>query len=174
MLLSAKRRIAPIAVLLLICSAAAMGGPITVMPAVTQNGSMFHYDYTVANMTGLDLAVLDIAVPGGPTVFSLVAPTGFQTAFDSGLGLVSFLEDTAVFGATPISGFAFDSSLGPGSTSFTATLLDAQFNVSTMTGSTTGPAGGAVPEPGSLSLLAGGALLLWMHRRRADRLTSRS
>jgi hypothetical protein len=170
----AKKRPALIAFLLLVSSAVAVGGPILVSPVVTQNGSMFHYDYTISNATGLDLAVLDIAVRAGLAISGLEAPFGFESAYDPGLGLVSFLENTAVFGATPLSGFAFNASLGPSSTSFKGTLVDGKSNVSTMSGSTTGPAGAGVPEPGSLYLLAGGVPLLLLYRRCASRRVAKS
>jgi len=161
-----KKRLAPTIGLLLFTSALAFGDPITVSPVVTQSGSTFHYDYSISNTTGLDLPVLDVAVTPGPTVTNLMAPAGFQSAFDSVLGLVSFLEDTDVFSPSPISGFMFDSLVGPSSTSFTATLLDANFNVSTMSGSTIGPAGSAaVPEPASLWLLAIAFCLLGLSAR---------
>jgi hypothetical protein len=174
MSLSAQKRPALLALLLLVSSAVAVGGPIWVSPVVTQDGSIFHYNYTISNGTGLDLAVLDITVRTGLAISGLEAPFGFEAAYDPGLGLVSFLENTAVFGATPLSGFAFNASLGPSSTSFTGTLVDANSNLSTMSGSTTGPAGAGVPEPGSLYLLAGGASLTVLYRRRVFRCVAKS
>jgi len=54
------------AILLLISSGLCVAGPITVTPVVTPiAGPAFEYDYTVTNMTGLDLPVLDIAVGSG-------------------------------------------------------------------------------------------------------------
>lgn len=132
--------------------AAAYGAPIIVTPAVTTVGSLFHYNYTITNPTGLELAVLDITVArGAGTIQNLVVPVGFSKQFDSVLGLVSFLEDTSTFGATPISGFMFDSPFAPRATSFNGTLLDANFNLSNMGGTTQGP---AVPEPGYFPVLS--------------------
>src|SRR5215467_13093227 len=84
---------------------------IIVTANVTPNGGLFQYDYSIANQTADDLPVLDIAVTPHITIGDLTAPTGFETAYDSGLGLVSFLENTASFGSTPLSGFMFDSSV---------------------------------------------------------------
>lgn len=155
------------ATLLLISSGLCVADPITVTPVVTPiAGPAFQYDYTVTNMTGLDLPVLDIAVGSGATISGLTAPAGFMSAYDPVLGLVSFLEDSLVFGTTPISGFLFDSPIGPSPTTFTATLLDANFDVSTMSGPTIGPVAAAstIPEPGSAYLLAGAACLLLLRR----------
>jgi hypothetical protein len=152
------------AILLLISSGLCVASPITVTPVVTPIGPAFQYDYTVTNMTGLDLPVLDIAVGTGAPISGLTAPAGFDSAYDPVLGLVSFLEDFNVFGTTAVSGFIFDSPLGPSPTTFTATLLDANFNVSTMSGPTTGPVAATVPEPASMYLLAGAACLLFLRR----------
>jgi hypothetical protein len=152
----------PVALVLL--SAVMRGAPITVIPTVTANGSLSRYNYSITNPTGNDLAVLDLIVtPGAATIQNLITPAGFKSAYDPVLGLVSFLEDTAFFGATSLSGFAFDSPFRSGPTTFTGTLVDANFNVSTATGATTGP---VVPEPGYLPLLALGAPLFWFLQRR--------
>jgi hypothetical protein len=168
MLRLAKKRLTPVVVLFLVCSGWAVADEIMVSATVTPNGASFNYDYTVTNLTGFDLPVLDINVGTGATISGLSAPDGFMSAYDSGLGLVSFLEDSNVFGSTPLSGFMFDSLVAPGPTTFTATLLDANANLITSSGPTTGPA--AVPEPGFAPLLAIGAgLLLLVHRKRASR-----
>jgi hypothetical protein len=168
MLRLAKRRLTPVVVLLLVCSGWAVADPVTVSATVTPNGASFDYDYTVTNLTGFDLPVLDIVVRAGTTISSLSAPAGFLSAYDSGLGLVSFLEDSNVFGSIPLSGFMFDSPVPPGPTTFTANLLDANANLITSSGPTTGPA--VVPEPGFAPLLAiGTGLLLLVHRKRASR-----
>ena len=145
-------------------SAGLEAAAITVTPSVTPDGALFHYNYTVVNATGDDLPVLDIVVqPGIAGITKLAAPSGFTSAYDSNLGLVSFLEDTALFGAAPIAGFSFDSPLAPRVSSFNATLLDANFNVITVSGPTTGP---VVPEPGSLPLLSLIACTALIFRRR--------
>lgn len=139
-------------------------GPITVTGGVTTIGPLFQYDYTVTNNSGDDLEVLDIAVPPGTAITGLTATAGFDDAYDPILGLVSFLENTSTFGTTPISGFIFDSLLPPGPTTFNGTLLDANFNVVTIAGFTTGPVAAATPEPGYLLLLAFGVpLFLYRH-----------
>src|SRR5450432_4869040 len=77
-------------------------GAITVTNSVNEVGPLFHYNYTVSDGTGL-LAVLDIAVTPGIAISGLTAPGGpsaFTTAYDPILGLVSFIENGAVFTPT--------------------------------------------------------------------------
>lgn len=136
-------------------------GAITVTAVVTQIGPLFQYDYTVADETG-QLAVLDIGVSPGVAISGLTGPGGsadFQTAYDSVLGLVSFIENGAVFTASPLSGFIFDSPTPPGASTFGVTLFDG----ATGGGNVEGP---VVPEPSSLPLcaLGGAALLFWRKR----------
>lgn len=136
-------------------------GVITVTDQVTPVGSLFQYDYTVSDTTGL-LAVLDIAVSPGIAISDISAPGGsaaYETAYDSVLGLVSFLENNAVFPSSPEPGFMFDSPVGPGDSTFGVTLYDG----TTGTGSVTGP---VTPEPASLTLFGlGGAVLLAGRKR---------
>jgi hypothetical protein len=149
-------------------------GPITVTDVVTPIGSLFQYDYTVADGTG-ELAVLDIAVQPNVPISGLTAPGGsfgFTSTTDtvgSGSGeqeFVSFLENNAIFSSSPESGFIFDSSVAPGASTFGVTLFDG----------TTGTGGGitapvATPEPSYLPLcgLGGAALLFWRKRLSASR-----
>jgi PEP-CTERM motif-containing protein len=141
-------------------------GTITVTDVVTPIGPLFQYDYTIADGTG-QLAVLDIAVTPGITISGLTGPGGpadFETAYDSVLGLVSFVENNSVFSATPESGFIFDTSVPPGASTFDVTLFDG----TTGSGSVEGP---VVPEPSTLPLcaLGGAALLFWRKRLLASR-----
>jgi len=138
-------------------------GPITVTSTVTPLGPLFQYNYTITNNSGDDLEVLDIAVTPGIAITGLTAAAGFTDAYDPILGLVSFLENTSTFGPTPISGFIFDSSLAPRPTTFNGTLLDANFNIVNLGGTTTGP---VAPEPGYLPLLIVGVpLFLYRYGR---------
>jgi hypothetical protein len=140
---------------------------------VTMSSGMFQYDYTIVNGSGEDLPVLTIDVTPGITVSELSAPGGpsaFETAYDSVLGTVSFLENAATFSSTPESGFTFDSPVGPGNTMFAATLQNlSTFEVTTDFGTTQGPV--ATPEPSSLLPVAcvGVALLFWRKRSLASR-----
>jgi hypothetical protein len=136
-------------------------GTITVTDVVTKIGPVFQYDYTVADGTG-QLAVLDIGVSPGVAISGLEAPGGpaaFETAYDSVLGLVSFIENGTVFPASPLSGFIFDSPVPPAASSFGVTLFDG----ATGSGSVRGP---VVPEPSLLPLCAlFGAALLFLRKR---------
>jgi hypothetical protein len=134
-------------------------GTITVTSTVNPIGLLFQYNYTVSDGTG-QLAVLDIAVTPGIAISGLTAPGGaaaFTTAYDSVLGLVSFIENGAVFTSTPESGFIFDSWVAPSASTFGATLFDG----TTGSGHVQGPV--IVPEPSSLTLCAFSlaALLFW-------------
>ena len=140
-------------------------GNITVTDVVTRIGPLFQYDYTVADGTG-QLAVLDIGVTPGIAISGLTGPGGpadFETAYDSVLGLVSFLENGSVFSSSPESGFIFDSTVPPGASTFGVTLFDG----TTGSGSVQGP---VVPEPSLLPLcaLGGAALLFWRKRMPAS------
>ena len=128
---------------------------LTVSPTVTPNAGLFTYSYSVANNTPDDPFVIDIPVPKGNAITSLMAPAGFISAYDSGLGLVSFLEDSSLFTSTPTSGFSFVSPTGPGSAMFAATTLSSStFNLYTISGQTMAPvAATATPEPGYIGLL---------------------
>jgi hypothetical protein len=143
-------------------------GPITITDTVAPLGPLFQYNYTIANTSGDDLAVLDIAVTPGISITGLTTPAGFSDAYDPILGLVSFLENSSAFGPAPISGFIFDSSLAPLPTTFNGTLLDSNFNVVTIGGSTTGP---VVPEPGYMLLLVF-AVPLFLQRHGRPRLSN--
>ncbi len=140
-------------------------GTITVTDVVTPIGPLFQYDYTVADGTG-QLAVLDIGVTPGIPISGLTGPGGpadFEAAYDSVLGLVSFLENGAAFTASPEPGFIFDSPVAPGAGTFGVTLFDGN----TGSGKVQGP---VVPEPSLLPLcaLGGAALLFWRKRSLAS------
>jgi len=144
-------------------------GTVTVTDVVTPiGGSLFQYDYTVADETGL-LAVLDIAVTPGIDVSGLTAPGGafdFTSTIDTvdtpegREEFVSFLENNGTFTAAPESGFIFDSPIAPRASTFDVTLFDGT------TGSGNVQAPIATPEPSSLPLcaLVGAALLFWRKR----------
>ena len=154
------------AVFFFVTSASALAGLIDVTPTITANGALTHYAYTIANNTADDPFVIDIPVAKGlGVVLNLTAPVGFTKAYESVLGLVSFLEDTAFFTSTPKGGFSFDSAIKPQAVQFQATVLGGVgiYNLS-------GPTMSAqVPEPGYLpaflSLLVAAPLL----RRRIRR-----
>jgi hypothetical protein len=148
-----------------------LAGTISVTSMVTPIGSLYQYDYTVADGTG-ELAVLDIGVTPGITISDFAVPGGpdaFSTAYDSVLGLVSFLENNSIFADIPTSGFSFQSPVAPAPSNFFVTLFDG----TTGTGSVLGPVvqTGVVPEPGSLTLclLSGAALLFWRKKLLAFR-----
>jgi hypothetical protein len=150
-------------------SGVAQAALIAVTPTVTPEGSLYEYDYSIINNSGDYMPVLDITVAPGTAILDLTAAPGFDDAYDPVLGLVSFLENTNVFGPTALSGFIFESPLSPGTTTFDATLLDANFNVSTAGGPTIGPVAASTPEPGYLPLLACGVPVFLFLRRRSGK-----
>lgn len=153
-------------VLFLATSTFATADQVVVAPTVTPIAGGYEYSYTITNNTPDDPFIIDIPVPADPAaVTDLTAPVGFTAAFDSGLGLVSFLEDTNFFTSTPQSGFFFDSPDGPGSVTFQATVI------STDTGglyTVSGPTMAPVPEPAYLSLCIL-PVLAWLQMRRRSR-----
>ena len=158
-----------VAALLAATSLVATADPIVVSATVTTAGPLYHYAYVITNNTADDLILVDIPVPMDPmAVFDIVAPAGFTNAFDSGLGLVSFLEDSSFFTASPTGGFSFDSPDGPAASIFDGTLLGGG-GLYDLKGPTTSPA--MVPEPGYalVCAIALGALAALLHRRRKMR-----
>jgi hypothetical protein len=155
-------RLATAVALVCFTSTLAMAGSITVTPTITAMAGIFHYDYSIANTTPNDVFLIDIPVPPSATAIqNLTAPAGFVSAFDSGLGLVSFLENTSLFGSIPMGGFAFDSALAPGMATFQASFVNSTGGIETFSGATMAP----VPEPGSMGLLAMSMLALMLGRR---------
>jgi hypothetical protein len=140
-------------------------GSVTVTDAVTQIGSLWQYDFTVADDSLAGLAVLDIEVTPGIGITSLTTPGpagSFSTAYDSVLGLVSFLPNDSAFAATPTSGFAFDSTVAPAPDAFGVTLFDGAAQTSAK-GAIQGP---IAPEPSSIVLSALGLCAALVFQRR--------
>jgi len=133
---------------------------------ITFTGGLFSYNYSITNLSGADLAVVNLdglpMVPGA--LSNLSAPAGFQISpYDPGVGIESFLSNTQAFtSGSTISGFSFTSAFGPGTVAFDT--LDN--NGGTFNGTTLAP----VPEASTLVSLGAGVLLLTfavVRRRRA-------
>jgi hypothetical protein len=154
---------AVIATLMLGASIEAAQAQLSLDPTVTPISGGFRYEYTVNNNTAADYSIVNINTVAQLDAIAITDfPTGFNALYDSGLGIVSFFEDTSTFAAmTSVSGFAFESPFGPGQVSFDA--------LETLTGDmTNGVTIAAVPEPGSLALwgACGAVGLLILRRRR--------
>ena len=154
--------------LMLCLGSAALAQAPTVIPAFTFSGGVYHFNYTVTNNSTNDLFDVSLHVPtGAGIIFNLTAPAGYQAAYDSGLGLVDFLEDSSIFATgTPVSGFTFDSRLQPGRNQIDGLTVDSNGNIITTSfiGTT------VTPEPGTFALLGAavsvGAVVM---RRRKSR-----
>lgn len=143
--------------LLLLCASQARAALIVQSTVTPAGGGLFHYEFSVTNNTIDDVVFVSIdAVPGDLNIgASLVTPVGFLGSYDSGLGLVDFLEFTDLFAiGTTRSGFSFDSAFGPGAGRFdTFTALTS--NLSALDGPIdTVVVVPGVPEPTTAALLA--------------------
>ncbi len=161
--------ISGIALLLTLALMRSADAQVIVTPTVNFSDGLYHYNYSISNSTANDVFIVDITVPINlPSVVqNLSAPAGFQSQFDSTLGLVSFLEDTSVFSATPVNGFIFDSPLAPGPAPFNTTFVTPGGQTGTGSGRTSAP---ATPEPGSLAVIGalGASGLLALRRRKTS------
>ena len=149
--------------LLLLCLSASLSvrAQLTVQPAVSFSSGIFNYSYSVTNQTPFDISIVTLSgIFSAPNaVQNLQAPVGFLASYDSGLNLLSFIEDTQSFAAGLSSGpFTFDSPYAPSAGSFEAIDITGNFLVGVT--SVPGAAGiGAVPEPSTTALLGAVALL---------------
>ncbi len=147
---------------------------LTLTPTTAFEDGFFHYDYTISNDTNSDFLLVTLDVAAQPNAIqNLVAPTGFFSNFDAGLGLLDFAgqESIGFPAGSTFTGFEFDSPLQPRASSFTALRLDANENPVTFTGRTQAPA--PVPEPSStagLVALVSGFLLLRRFSAKRQRL----
>ena len=147
---------------------------VVVAPTVTQTGSLYNYVYSITNFTSTNLAVINLdglpLVPGLLSNFSAPGTFGITNPYDSGVGIESFYEgsaltDTFAPGST-VSGFSFSSVFAPAPISY-----DTQDDLgNATTGMTLGPAGAPVPEASTLVSLGMGLsalALIAVRRRRA-------
>ena len=136
------------------------------------NGGLFDYDFSVTNNGTEDVSI--VSIPDAPfgelTIdLTLVAPVGYLASYDSGLGIIDFLEDTDLFtvGSTR-NGFAFTSASGPDSNFMTFDALTIDGNlISGQIRKDLRP-GAVVPEPGTIVLLAFGLGCLFLRSSKME------
>ena len=136
-----------------------------IVESAVSGGGPFHYEFSIENSGPEEFAILSLNAPTFDPLIaaSLVVPMGFLGSYDSGLGIVDFLEDTALFSVGPkLSGFGFDSAAGPVSSFFDVfTALDSNGNE--LTGQVA-----HIPEPTTLALIVlGGVVLTRVRGQRA-------
>jgi hypothetical protein len=149
--------------LLLLCLSASLSlrAQLTVQPAVSFSSGLFNYSYSISNQTPFDVSIVTLSgIFSAPdAVQNLHAPVGFLVSYDTGLSLLSFIEDAQSFAAGLSSGpFTFDSPYAPSAGSFEAIDVTGNFLVGVT--SVPGADGiGAVPEPSTTAVLGAVALL---------------
>jgi hypothetical protein len=158
-----RRTLAGLGAALALLVAPAAEAALLVSDAVTPFGTGSHHELTVTNTGPADVvlvSILDSPLADALIDASITAPVGYLALYDPGLGIVDFLEGTALFGAgTSVSGFSFDSGVAPGAPFFTS------FEAITVAGDLlAGTVDTRVPGPGSLAAVALGTLLLGMAR----------
>lgn len=137
-------------------------GAVMVHGTATPIPGAFHYELVVSNTGPEDIVLVSLvdAPLDDPLIDpTLTTPPDFLGLYDSGLGIVDFLEDTDFFGAgTETSGFSFHSLAGPDAffTSFEAFSTEADF----ISGDVEirllpGDPGSAVPDTGAAWVLFG-------------------
>ena len=131
---------------------------VLVNSTVTNTGSLFNSSYSITNLLPADVSIINLN--GLPqmdgAIFNQVAPDGFLFTFDPGVGIASFVPDSAAFtSGSTVGGFSFSSAFAPSTINFDA--LDSQGNA--FNGTTQGPVA-PVPEASTLVSLGAGLLLL--------------
>ena len=153
------RYIQPVAVTgaLVVATIGACRAQVVITPGVSVVSGLYQYRYAITNTSPTD-DLFDISFHVMPTpdaVQNIVTPIGFKSAFDPGLGLVDFVEDSSFFNTgIPVSGFGFTSKFSPGNGLVDSNFLSASTaNIFTITSRTLTPTG-AVPEPGAWAFLS--------------------
>lgn len=135
---------------------------VSVQASVTPAGNQWHYAYTLTNVSAADaLVLLSLTRPGPNSISGITVPGGWEASNDDDtyVDFIALGTGLAV-GSGPLAGFGYTTAVTD-PVSFQA--FDASGNL--YRGSV--PVTNAVPEPGSLALiaLATPALLAGLRRR---------
>lgn len=157
------QRLIPLALVFALAASAHASSVIVNINATPTGTGTFLYSVFITNNGPDDISILSLV--GGPLSDpsiepSFVSPSGYFAAYDSGLGIVDFLEDTATFTAGGTFGaFTFESMAAPGTAFTMFEALD--INAGSISGMSN-----IIPEPASSGLAAIAILPLVLRRRR--------
>ena len=123
---------------------------------------LFQYSYTLKDPKKSHYSIFDFGLFFDGDPLNIQAPTGWDII--SGLGFIDWFDMGPEYDLLPgdkLSGFSFQSALGPGLIKFETTNADPKTGVpvSVSDGTTIGPSAVPVPEPGTLWLMATGSLM---------------
>jgi hypothetical protein len=161
--------IRPLAATWIALGSTTAGATLLVSADVLPVDDAFRWEITIENQGPDDVAIVSLfgAPLGDPLIdASLATPPGFFASYDDGLGIVDFLEDTALFAVgQALAGFVFLSEVGVEPGAF------ARFEALTVNGD---PEAGdvsvrLVPEPHTALLVVLGAAALAARPRREGR-----
>lgn len=150
----------------LLAAAPGASAQVSILSTYQVQGALYHYEFRVLNLTPDTLAIVTLnGVPDLLDVQNLLAPTGFDAAYDPGLALMSFLEDAdpgtePTFAPGTLQGiFTFDSAQRIDTFQFEALDTGGNAHIGSF-----GPT--AAPEPGALSLTLSALGVAAVARRR--------
>ena len=146
----------------------AFAAPVLLSTVTPLAGGLFEYQYQLQNPSDSTETIFDLGLffAASEIVTNVTSPAGW-TFFPLGPGFIDWLSMDVAADVTPgasLSGFSFQSALGPGEIPFQTTQylagadpFDPATPLTTSAGTTVGPSGVTpVPEPASLWLLATG------------------
>lgn len=159
-----------LAIPLLLTALVAPAHALQVNASVQDLGSSFQYSFSVVNDDPIDdlfiVTLTDAPIGDALIAGSLSSPTGFDTNYDAGLGLLDLIADSALsFPAGATEFFSFESSAAPTAAFTSYEALDIFFT--SYTGSVDAQlSSAAVPLPPAIALFALGFGVFFNRMRR--------